>query len=67
MSVMYVRGEDGKFYPVNTIKGEPGKDYVLTEADKAEIADAVLDSLPTETWTFELENGTTVTKQVIMR
>lgn len=30
-------------------KGDPGDDYVLTAADKAEIADLVLDELPT--WT----------------
>lgn len=35
MSVMYIRDKNGKLVPVQTIKG---KDYVLTEADKAEIA-----------------------------
>lgn len=45
MSVMYIRDKDGNLVQVQTIKGEPGKDYVLTEADKAEIAAMVIESL----------------------
>lgn len=51
MSVMYVRDENGKFVPVTTIKGDPGytpikgTDY-FTEADKAEMVNAVIAALP---------------------
>ena len=33
--------ETGEWQEINAIKGEPGKDYVLTEADKEEIAQNV--------------------------
>jgi hypothetical protein len=40
-----------------------GTDY-FTEADKAEMVAAVKAALTVETWTFTLEDGTTVTKDV---
>lgn len=42
-----------------------GTDY-FTEADKAEMVAAVKDSLPTETWTFTLSDGSTVTRKVVI-
>jgi hypothetical protein len=36
--ILSIKGEDGK-------DGQPGKDYVLTEADKREIADIVIEKL----------------------
>jgi hypothetical protein len=36
--ILAIKGEDGK-------DGQPGKDYVLTEADKQEIADIVIEKL----------------------
>ncbi len=44
--------------------GAPGPAYTLTETDKDAIAAAVKASLTTETWTFTLEDGSTVTKAV---
>lgn len=54
-------GEDGKdgYTPVK------GKDY-LTDADKAEMINAVLNNLKSEEWTFTLADGTTVTKKVLV-
>lgn len=64
---------DGKTLTVkNGSKGSAGKDgeqgpaYTLTDADKSSIATAVKASLTTETWTFELEDGSTVTKKVVL-
>lgn len=48
-------------------KGEPGKDYILTDVDKKEIAKSATDLLNTETWTFTLEDGSTVTKAVCVK
>ena len=57
MSVLYLRGTDGKFYPVETIRGPQGPQgqkgdvgpqgpaYTLNAADKAEIVAAVIESL----------------------
>lgn len=45
-------------------KGDPGPAYTLTDTDKNTIAAAVKASLTTETWTFTLEDGSTVTKAV---
>lgn len=44
--------------------GSDGDDYILTESDKAQIADLV--ELPFETWTFTLSDSTTVTKKVVI-
>lgn len=38
--------------------------YKLTDSDKKEIVEAVKASLPKETWTFTLEDGSTVVKAV---
>lgn len=51
-------GVDGK----TPIKGE---DY-FTDADKAEIAAQVIQSLTTEEWKFTLEDGTIITKAVLL-
>ena len=44
--------------------GPHGPAYTLTETDKNAIAAAVKNSLTKETWTFTLEDGSTVTKAV---
>lgn len=44
--------------------GDTGPAYTLNDTDKGTIADAVKASLTTETWTFTLEDGSTVTKAV---
>ena len=67
----YFDGEPG-YTPIKGVDyfdGEPGKTPVLgqdyfTEADKAEMVAAVKAALTVETWTFTLEDGTTVTKDV---
>jgi hypothetical protein len=41
VSVLRVKDKDGNVIDIPAIKGEPGKDYVLTDADKQEIADLV--------------------------
>lgn len=46
------------------LKGAKGDSYVLTDADRANIATQVKNSLATENWTFTLESGETVTKAV---
>jgi hypothetical protein len=40
--------------------------YTLTYEDKEDIAEKVKDSLTKETWTFTLEDGSTITKAVIL-
>ena len=45
-------------------KGDTGPAYTLTSADKTAIANSVKASLNTESWTFTLEDGSTVTKAV---
>ena len=44
--------------------GPQGPAYTLNDTDKANIAAAVKASLTKETWTFTLEDGSTVTKAV---
>lgn len=57
------QGEKGETGPQGP-QGEQGPAYTLTETDKTTIAAAVKSSLSTETWTFTLEDGTTVQKAV---
>lgn len=53
MSILRVRDENGKVHEILAIRGERGPQgepgppgYVLTQADKQEIVDAVLEALP---------------------
>lgn len=63
-------GKDGAQGP----QGEPGDDGYTpvkgtdywTAADKAEIVDEVLASLGTENWVFTLEDGSTITKAMVI-
>ena len=48
-------------------KGDPGDPYTLTTDDKNAIATLVKNSLASESWTFELEDGTSVTKAVYVK
>ncbi len=48
-------------------KGDTGPAYTLTTADKTTITNSVVASLKTETWTFTLENGSTVSKAVLLK
>lgn len=57
-----IQGEQGPQGP----QGEQGDPYTLTDNDRDLIAAAVKNSLSTETWTFTLEDGSTVTKQVVL-
>lgn len=41
MAILRVKDKNGNVIDIPAIKGEPGKDYVLTDADKQEIADLV--------------------------
>ena len=50
-----------------SIRGEPGPAYTLNNADKAAIVDAVIAALSTEEWTFTLDDGTTVVKEVFIK
>ena len=48
-------------------KGDPGPkgdSYVLTEADRTAVADAIRASLKVDVWTFILEDGTIIMKEV---
>lgn len=46
MAILKIRDSDGSIQEILTIRGENGKDYVLTEADKQEIANLVIEKLP---------------------
>lgn len=46
MNILRVRDENGKWVNIPAIKGEDGKDYVLTDADKQEIANLVIAQIP---------------------
>lgn len=48
-------------------KGDKGDPYTLTDADKNAIAASVKASLTSETCTFELEDGSTVTREVLLK
>lgn len=73
MALLKIRDADGNVQEILAIKGEngkdgaDGKDYVLTDADKEEIATKVSERLSAETWTFTLEDGSTVNKTVVLR
>lgn len=56
------KGDTGATGP----QGPKGDAYVLTSADKSEIAGIVLGEQTTEVWTFTLTDGTTVTKTVVL-
>lgn len=70
--ILTVRDSNGNIIEIPALKGA---DYVLTEADKREIAEMVTSVLSvqmaaaeqTETWTFTLEDGSTVTKTVVLK
>lgn len=64
--VLAIKGADGK-NGTDGKDGIDGKNYVLTEADKQEIATMTLGMLSNETWTFTLEDGSTVTKTVVLK
>lgn len=67
MAFLKLRDENGNIVEVPVLrgpKGETGPAYTLNDTDKNTIADAVKASLNTETWTFTLEDGSTVTKAV---
>ena len=65
--ILRIRDANGNVQEILSIKGDKGDDYVLTRSDKEEIADIMIGKLKTETWTFTLEDGSTVTKQVIVK
>ena len=73
MAILKIKDADGNVQEILAIKGEngkdgaDGKDYVLTDADKEEIATKVSERLSAETWTFTLEDGSTVNKTVVLR
>lgn len=62
--ILRIRDSNGNIQEVLAMKGD---DYVLTEADEQEIAAKVVEKLSTEAWTFTLENGSTVTKTVVLK
>ena len=62
--ILTVKDADGNIIEIPAIKGDS---YVLTAADKQEIANNVHAKLSAETWTFTLENGSTVTKTVVLK
>lgn len=62
--VLRVRDKNGNVVEVPALKGA---DYVLTETDKQEIVQKVIAAQKTETWTFTLEDGSTVNKTVVLK
>lgn len=73
MAILKIRDSDGNVQEILALqgekgdKGDAGNNYVLTDADKQEIAEMVAENLTTETWTFTLESGSTVTKAVVLK
>jgi hypothetical protein len=66
MAILKVKDNDGNIIEIPAIQGPPGKDYVLTDADKQEIANLVdvngVIYLPTSSVTYEslkayIDNG----------
>ena len=55
---------DGSYVYLGTRVSIRGAAYTLTDSDKEAITAAVKASLTKETWTFTLEDGNTVTKEV---
>ena len=41
MAILKIRDADGNIQEILAIRGEPGKDYILTDADKQEIAGSI--------------------------
>lgn len=72
MAILKIRDAEGNIQEILAIKGEngkdgaDGKDYVLTEEDIEEIARRLGEQLSAETWTFTLEDGSTVNKTVVL-
>lgn len=69
-TVTLTNGTSATFTVKNGSKGNPGDKgdpYTLTTTDKNEIAESVKASLTSETWTFELEDGSTVTREVLLK
>ena len=64
VTVTLTDGTTSTFTFKNGSKGSTGPAYTLNDTDKNAIASAVKASLKTETWTFTLEDGSTVTKAV---
>ena len=56
MSILYIRNANGELIPVPTLKGDPGANYVLTEADMAEIAEQASELVNIPTKISELED-----------
>lgn len=44
--ILRLRGEDGEMHDVVAIRGPKGDPYTLTENDKTELVNAVLEALP---------------------
>lgn len=63
-TVKFTNDTTTTFTVTNGAPGPKGDDYTLTNTDKADIAKMVKDSLSEETWTFTLDDGSTVTKVV---
>ena len=49
---------------LGNLKGPKGDSYILTDSDKEQIANEVQAALKTESWTFTLEDGSTITKKI---
>ena len=62
--VLRVKDAAGNTIEIPALKGDA---YVLTTDDKQEIAEIMIGRMKTETWTFTLENGSTVTKTVVLK
>ena len=56
----------GEFKGEKGDMGPRGPAYTLTSEDKTSIAAEVKESFTAENWTFELADGTSVTKAVLL-
>lgn len=71
MAVLRVTDENGNWVEIPAIVGSPGKDYVLTESDKQQIAEmaAELVDVPDgpDTPRFEIDNETLIMEDGVLR
>lgn len=45
MALLKIKDENGVIHEIPVLRGKDGEDYVLTEADKQEIADIVISKM----------------------
>lgn len=57
MAVLKIKDEEGNVHEILTIKGDKGDNYILTDADKREIAEMVASLVTTELMSVDTPSG----------